>query len=142
METIKLKQSFLAAIQFQEEQKTLFLTLKSGKQYKYPNFTKGAWMKLKQANNKGSYIASYIATQILSGPKAYQGEFVRRVDPKQLNQNTNFQKFLALWQPHYHQSRQRILIVGANTFLNSFIIYKNEKPSRKIHTNTFQYFSN
>lgn len=92
METIKLKQSFLAAIQFQEEEKTLFLTLKSGKQYKYANFTKGAWLRLKQANNKGSYIA----TQILSGPKAYAGEFVRLVDPRELNQNTNFQKFLAL----------------------------------------------
>ena len=91
MEKIKLPNSFLAFIEYDKEAEALFLTLKSGKQYKYTTFPEKEWEKLKTINNKGSYIAISII-----GNRKYQYEFMGIVSPEVLNRNTNsYYKFLA-----------------------------------------------
>ena len=92
METINLKYSFLVLIQYDEAAKTLYLTLKSGKQYKYKGFTPDAWMRLKQAQNKGSYIAN----NVLTGKDALKGEFVKLISSAEISRISNFQKYLAI----------------------------------------------
>lgn len=92
MEKIRLNNSFLAFIQYDKDNQALFVTLKKGQQYKYTPFTESSWNKLKQANNKGSYVSLNIV-----GNRELKCESMGVVPADVLNQNTNYnyQKFLA-----------------------------------------------
>jgi len=81
MEKIILcKQSFIAYIEHEEDQ--LLITTKSGKQYKFA-VSQAEFNEIKQANNKGSFIA----LNILSGPKRKQGVFTRLVPQVEVKRN-------------------------------------------------------
>ena len=90
MEKIRLTNSFLAFIEYDKEEKALFLTLQSGKRFKYTSYTEGSWNKLKEIKNKGNHIAVHVI-----GSRKYKYEFVGIVPPAVVNKNNNYYKFLA-----------------------------------------------
>lgn len=82
MQKIAVRHSlYLAFIEYEESENSLFLTHKSGKKYKYSNFKKSDWIALQMANNKGSHCAMNI-----TGNKNYPVEFVGMVPASTINQ--------------------------------------------------------
>lgn len=69
------EKSFVAYIDWNESDNTLLVTFrKNGHQYSYSNFTKRHFDRLKDATNKGSYIAINVINS-----KKHIGSFVQIV---------------------------------------------------------------